>query len=74
MLRRKRIIPKHQLYWLISLWTPEERKKYINERISLHQNAQINYDLHNKLPLCSDDERWKKKDSWAVGRKHRKEH
>ena len=56
----------------IPLWTPEERKKYINERISLHQNAQINYDLHNKLPLCSDDERWKKKDSWAVRKKAQK--
>ena len=56
----------------IPLWTPEERKKYINERISLHQNAQINYDLHNKLPLCSDDERWKKKDTWAVRKKAQK--
>ena len=28
--------------------------------------------LHNKLPLCSDDERWKKKDSWAVRKKAQK--
>ena len=50
----------------IPLWSPETRDKYIKERISLHQNAQIHYDLDGKLPLCSDEEAWKKEDTWAV--------
>lgn len=56
----------------IPLWSKEERDKYIKDRISLHQNAQIQYDLKDELPLCSDNDRWKKDDSWAVLKKGQK--
>ena len=56
----------------IPLWSREQRKKYVEERVSLHQNAQINYDLHGKLPLCSDEERWKKDEKWADRKKAQK--
>ena len=56
----------------IPLWSKEDREKYIKERINLHQNSQISYDLKGDLPLCSDEERWKKKDSWAVKKKNQK--
>jgi len=56
----------------IPLWSKEERERYVNERINLHQNAQINFDMGGDLPLCSDEERWKKKDTWAVKKKGQK--
>lgn len=50
----------------ISLWSFEDREKYIKERIKEHQEAQIAYDLDGDFGLCSNDERWQKKDTYAV--------
>ena len=37
--------------------------------MKLHQEAQINFDIHEHLPLCSDEETWRKNNSWAVKKK-----
>lgn len=50
----------------IPLWSFEDREKYIKERIKEHQEAQIAYDLDGDFGLCSNDERWQKKDTYAV--------
>ena len=40
--------------------------EYIHNRIWLHQEAQVRYDLetieHDRFMPCADDERWKKED------------
>lgn len=56
----------------LPLWSEEERENYILERVHAHQDAQANYDLHDKLPLCSEEDQWAKPNQWAVKRKGRK--
>ena len=56
----------------IPLWSKEERESYIRDRINKHQDAQVNFDINDEMPLCSDEERWKKNDAWAVKKKGQK--
>ena len=53
----------------VPLWSYDERMSYLKERIKLHQEAQIAFDVTGKLPLCSNEERWRKKDTWALKKK-----
>ena len=46
-----------------------DRLSYIHDRVRLHQEAQLEYDMENSFIDCSDDDRWKKEDSWAVKKK-----
>ena len=57
---------------LIPLWSSRDQDKYMNNRISLHQDAQYNQLTGAPLPFCSNEERWKKGDMHAVMKKGRK--
>lgn len=50
----------------VPLWPEEIAKRYIRERVIVHQQARIS------LPLCTDDERWARPDVWAVMKKGQK--
>ena len=39
----------------IPLWPDTRRIDYIKERVAMHQDAQINYDLAQAFPPCSDE-------------------
>jgi len=56
----------------IPLWDHEKASKYIIDRMALHQEAQILADVHGDLGLCSNEEMWKKDDTWAVKKKGQK--
>lgn len=60
----------------IPIWEEQQRINYIHDRISMHQEAQVRYDLEadakDRFALCGDDERWKKDDSWAVKKRGQK--
>jgi hypothetical protein len=56
----------------IPLWDHEKSSKYIINRMALHQEAQILHDMHGDLGLCSDEDTWKKPDTWAVKKKGQK--
>jgi len=56
----------------IPLWPDTKRIEYIKERVAMHQDAQINYDLAQSFPSCSDEERWKRGEAWAVKKKGNK--
>jgi len=56
----------------LPLWTPEQREEYIYERIDLHQEAQMNFDLYDQFALCSEEDQWAKPDAWAVKKKGQK--
>ena len=56
----------------IPLWPDTKRIEYIKERVAMHQDAQINYDLAQMFPHCSDEERWKRGEAWAVKKKGNK--
>ena len=44
----------------VKLWSAEEAREFMGERVRLHQDAET------ALPYCDDEERWAKKDSWAL--------
>jgi len=50
----------------IPTWTIEQTEKFMLERIELHLSAQAKYTIHDELPLCSDKDKWKQDDKYAV--------
>tara|TARA_R110002153_G_scaffold111021_2_gene252645 strand:- start:17254 stop:18171 length:918 start_codon:yes stop_codon:yes gene_type:complete len=64
---RKEDYPQAPIVFVnITLWDDDKLDSYISRRISEHQDAQVNYDIDGSFPLCTNDERWRKKNSWAV--------
>lgn len=56
----------------VPLWSFEEREKYIEDRVKLHQEAFQQFSLEGTCLPCSDEERWKRADSFAVMKEGRK--
>jgi len=56
----------------IDLWSDEEQEAFIKQRVSIHQEAEVDYLINDKLPLCTDEERWRRKDTYRVEKKGRK--
>tara|TARA_R110002074_G_scaffold156496_1_gene312711 strand:- start:38 stop:934 length:897 start_codon:yes stop_codon:yes gene_type:complete len=56
----------------VNLWTNEEQDAFVKERVSIHQDAEVGYLISNELPLCTDAERWRRKDTYRVEKKGRK--
>jgi len=50
----------------LPLWSAERAHAYMLERVALHQNADMMFDLKGEEPLCSDEERWLRGEKWAV--------
>lgn len=48
----------------IELWSLEEQQKYVEERVKIHQSVLELADV--ELPICSEEERWAKPDTFAV--------
>lgn len=53
----------------IPLWPEEEAQAYMEERVHLHQDAQMIWDTREAVVECSDEERWTKPSTWAVKKK-----
>ena len=56
----------------IPIWPETKRIEYIKERVAMHQEAQMNYDLEQAFPSCGDEDRWKRGEAWAVKKKGNK--
>lgn len=56
----------------IPLWSPERREAYAIERVRLHQQAILSYDLDGTLPECTPQEMWEKPTVYAVTAKGKK--
>lgn len=50
----------------IPLWDAAKAQAYMEERVHLHQDAQMIWDTREAVVECSDEERWTKPDTWAV--------
>ena len=50
----------------IPIWSDQEQDDYIDGRIELHQSAAFQRLTRQELPLCSDEERWRKPTKWAI--------
>lgn len=49
----------------LTIWKPEETLAYIKSRIAAHEAAR-NSESDDLIPHCTDKERWRKEDSFAV--------
>ena len=56
----------------IPMWSEEDQLKFIEEKVSLHQEAEADYLISGTLPECSDADRWKKEDTYRVVKEGRK--
>jgi hypothetical protein len=54
----------------VPLWSEEKAASYLSERVLAHQAAEKLAD--DDIPLCTDEERWKRPDSYAVKKKGNK--
>ena len=69
----KKDYPKAPIVFVdIPLWDKNKTEECIKERIRMHQEAQISFDLNEDVGLCSDEDMWKKNDTWAVKKKGQK--
>ena len=50
----------------IPLWSFDDAQKYVDERISLHQEAAYSALIGEELPLCTSEEMWERPDKFAV--------
>jgi hypothetical protein len=50
----------------LPLWDISEQKLFLEERVAAHRNAEMQMDLDQPLPECTDEERWCRENSWAV--------
>ena len=50
----------------IPSWSDQQQDDYIDGRIELHQSAAFQRLTKQDLPLCSDEERWRKQTKWAI--------
>jgi hypothetical protein len=53
----------------IPLWSEAEALSYMQDRVTMHQEAQAAWDTQEAVVECSDEERWTKPDTWAVVKK-----
>lgn len=66
---RDRFYPQQPMVRVsIPLWTPQEAQQYMEERVKLHRDAWALGEIDADLPPCTDEERWKRPDKWAVFR------
>ena len=56
----------------IPLWSQQVRDNYVRDRVRLHQHAEFERLTGGELPLCTDQERWKKDSTFAVMAKGQK--
>lgn len=48
----------------VNLWTVEEQERYLRHRVALYKSVMDLTD--DKLPICNPEERWAKKDVYAI--------
>lgn len=66
-LRSGRDYPQQQVVRVpLKLWTQAEQRAFLDERILLHEAAQV------ELPECSTEERWARPDTYAIMKDGRK--
>lgn len=53
----------------IPLWPAEKALAFMQERVHMHQSAQMIWDTKEAVVECSDAERWTKPTTWAVVKK-----
>jgi len=53
----------------IKMWPLEKAEAFLRERILMHQDARRAVEWGEDLPLCTDEDRWKRGSKWIVMKK-----
>jgi len=53
----------------IPLWDEDKQERFIRRKIKEHQDARRGLEWGEPLPLCADEDRWKRESDWAVMKK-----
>ena len=56
----------------IPLWSEQEQLQFFKDRVSFHRSPEFKHSMDGELPLCSDEDRWKREDTFRVVKKGRK--
>jgi hypothetical protein len=56
----------------IPLWSEQEQLDFLMERVAVHEQARKEYMITGETPECTDEERWKVQDKWALMAKGKK--
>ena len=56
----------------IPLWSEQEQLQFFKDRVSFHRSSEFKHSMDGELPLCSDEDRWKREDTFRVIKKGRK--
>ena len=64
---RNKNYPKTPIVSLeIPLWSEKEQHDFIVDRVRVHEQARKEYLITGETPECTDEERWKIPDKWAL--------
>jgi hypothetical protein len=70
---REESYPPSQIHVVeIPLWDEEVAHKFLLERLELHRDVHMDFELHGKLPRCTPQEQWRTETTYAVKREGRK--
>lgn len=50
----------------VPLWSMAKQKTFLRDRIRLHRESEMLYDVGIALPYCTDEERWMRDSKWGV--------
>ena len=50
----------------IPLWSEQEQLQFFKDRVSFHRSSEFKHSMDGELPLCSDEDRWKREDTFRV--------
>ncbi len=65
--------PRSQIHVIeIALWDEETAEKFLKERLELHRDVHMDFELHGQLPPCTPQEQWRTETTYAVKREGRK--
>lgn len=56
----------------IPLWSEQEQLQFFKDRVSFHRSSEFKHSMDGELPLCTDEDRWKREDTFRVVKKGRK--
>lgn len=50
----------------IKIWSVEEQEAFVRARVKAHQDAEFKHALGERLPPCTDEDRWYRGEKWQV--------
>ena len=56
----------------IPMWSFDKTEAFVRQRIEMHRDSKVSADWEEELPLCTEEEQWLRKTTYAVKKEGRK--